>query len=122
MKDKIKFEDIFDLIDIEKTFEQTIEYDILKLMQKLDNEKKEQQGRQQLINEEDEHIKEIVRKVLKEENNSLFAKLNYFKNKFIKLIQFIKNKLFNKKIEINIVIFQEIYMNLVLLNMIRLKN
>ena len=38
-----------DLIDIEKTFEQTIEYDLLKLMQKLENEKKDQQGRQQLI-------------------------------------------------------------------------
>ena len=34
MKDKIKFEDIFDLTDIEKTFEQTIEYDLLKLMEK----------------------------------------------------------------------------------------
>lgn len=67
MKDKIKFEDIFDLTDIEKTFEQTIEYDLLKLMEKWENEKKDQQRRQQLINEEDEHIKEIVRKVLKEE-------------------------------------------------------
>ena len=66
MKDKIKFEDIFDLTDIEKTFEQTIEYDLLKLMEKWENEKKDQQRRQQLINEEDEHIKEIVRKVLKE--------------------------------------------------------
>ncbi len=34
---------------------------------------------------------------LKEENNSLFAELNYFKNKFIRLIQFIKNRLFNRK-------------------------
>lgn len=34
---------------------------------------------------------------LKEENNSLFAELNYFKNKFIGLIQFIKNRLFNRK-------------------------
>ena len=38
-----------DLIDIEKTFEQTIEYDLLKLMQKLENEKKDHQWRQQLI-------------------------------------------------------------------------
>ena len=43
MKDKIKLEDIFDLIDIEKTFEQTIEYDLLKLMEKWENEKKDQQ-------------------------------------------------------------------------------
>ena len=34
---------------------------------------------------------------LKEENNSLFAELNYFKNKFIRLIKFIKNRLFNRK-------------------------
>ena len=34
---------------------------------------------------------------LKKENNSLFLKLNYFKNKFIRLIQFIKNRLFNRK-------------------------
>ena len=34
---KIKFEDIFDLTDIEKTFEQTIEYDLLKLMEKWKN-------------------------------------------------------------------------------------
>ena len=33
---------------------------------------------------------------LKKENNSLFLKLNYFKNKFIRLIQFIKNRLFNR--------------------------
>ena len=34
---------------------------------------------------------------LKEENNSLFVELNYFKNKFIRLIKFIKNRLFNRK-------------------------
>ena len=34
---------------------------------------------------------------LKKENNSLFLKLNYFKNKFIRLILFIKNRLFNIK-------------------------
>ena len=34
---------------------------------------------------------------LKEENNSLFEELHYFKNKFIRLIKFIKNRLFNKK-------------------------
>ena len=30
-------------------------------------------------------------------NQNLFAELNYFKNKFIKLIQFIKKRLFNRK-------------------------
>ena len=34
---------------------------------------------------------------LKQENNSLFAELNYLKNKFIRLIKFIKNRLFNRK-------------------------
>ena len=34
---------------------------------------------------------------LKEENNSLFLELNYFKNKFIRFIQFIKNRLLNRK-------------------------
>lgn len=34
---------------------------------------------------------------LKQGNNFLFAELNYFKNKFVKLIQFMKNRLFNRK-------------------------
>lgn len=33
---KISFEDIFDTKDIEKGFKQTIEYDILKLMSKVE--------------------------------------------------------------------------------------
>ena len=37
--DKIGFEDIFDLQDIEKVFEQTIEYDILKLMEQWEKKK-----------------------------------------------------------------------------------
>ena len=39
--DKIGFEDIFDLTDIEKNFEQTLEFDILQLMEKWENERKE---------------------------------------------------------------------------------
>ena len=49
----------------------------------------------------DFYIKNFGNKIkineLKEENNSLFAELNYFKNKFVRLIQFIKNRLFNRK-------------------------
>ena len=41
MKDKIEFEDIFDLKDIEKVFEQTLEFDILKLMDKWHQSNKE---------------------------------------------------------------------------------
>lgn len=87
MKDKIKFEDIFDLTDIEKTFEQTIEYDLLKLMEKWENEKKDQQRRQQIINEEDEHIKEIVRKVLKEELQKMLNSKGLFGEKFLRELE-----------------------------------
>lgn len=41
--DKIGFEDIFDLTDIEKNFEQTLEFDILQLMEKWENERKERE-------------------------------------------------------------------------------
>ena len=87
MKDKIKFGDIFDLTDIEKTFEQTIEYDLLKLMEKWENEKKDQQRRQQLINEEDEHIKEIVRKVLKEELQKMLNSKGLFGEKLFRELE-----------------------------------
>ena len=46
---------------------------------------------------EKNQLKDNAINELKEENNSLFVELNYFKNKFIKLIQFIKNRLFNRK-------------------------
>lgn len=39
--DKIGFDDIFDLADIEKIFEQTLEGDILKLMTQWEKESKE---------------------------------------------------------------------------------
>ena len=49
----------------------------------------------------DFYIKNFGNKIkineLKEENNSLFAELNYFKNKFVRIFQFIKNRLFNRK-------------------------
>ena len=39
MNKKIGFNDVFDTKDIEKVFEQTLEFDILKLMDKWHNEK-----------------------------------------------------------------------------------
>ena len=44
------------------------------------------------IDKKDEEIQE-----LKEENNSLRSTLNYFKTKFVRLIRFIKDKIFSKK-------------------------
>ncbi|MBR3230310.1 MAG: plasmid recombination protein [Bacilli bacterium] len=44
------------------------------------------------IDKKDEEIEE-----LKEENNSLRSTLNYFKTKFVRLIRFIKDKIFSKK-------------------------
>ena len=44
------------------------------------------------INKKDTEIEE-----LKEENNSLRSSLNYFKTKFVRLIRFIKDKIFSKK-------------------------
>lgn len=41
--DKIGFEDIFDLMDIEKVFEQTLEFDILQLMEQWEKERKEKE-------------------------------------------------------------------------------
>ena len=41
--DKIGFEDIFDLVNIERIFEQTLEADILKLMEQCEKESKEKE-------------------------------------------------------------------------------
>lgn len=71
--DKIGFEDIFDLTDIEKNFEQTLEFDILQLMEKWENERKEREEHKRAFSypfqkdEQDLYIEKIVRKVLQEE-------------------------------------------------------
>ena len=49
------------------------------------------------LDKKDNKLKDNEIDELKQENNSLFAELNYFKNKFIRLIKFIKNRLFNRK-------------------------
>ena len=77
----------------------TIE-NIKKYIEELNNENKEE-----IINVQFNPNKTIEKNIkkdneineLKEENNSLFEELHYFKNKFIRLIKFIKNRLFNKK-------------------------
>lgn len=68
MKDKIGFEDIFDVKSIEKVFEQTLELDILKLMEQWEKEKKEKKTTTTFHKDEQElYIEKIVHQVLQEE-------------------------------------------------------
>ena len=68
MKDKIGFEDIFDVKSIEKVFEQTLELDILKLMEQWEKEKKEKKTTTTFHKDEQElYIVKIVRRVIQEE-------------------------------------------------------
>ena len=73
--DKIGFEDIFDLMDIEKIFEQTLEGDILKLMDEWhkENQEKEQQAKSNPFHkdEQDLYFEKIVRRVIQEEINTM---------------------------------------------------
>ena len=69
--DKIGFEDIFDLTDIEKVFEQTLEADILKLMEQWEKESKEKEKAKTTTtfhkDEQQLYIEKIVRQVIQEE-------------------------------------------------------
>lgn len=69
--DKIGFEDIFDLADIEKIFEQTLEGDILKLMTQWEKESKEKEKEKKTTtfqkDEQQLYIEKIVRQVIQEE-------------------------------------------------------
>ena len=68
MKDKVGFEDIFDVKSIEKVFEQTLELDILKLMEQWEKEKKEKKTTTTFHKDKQElYIEKIVRQVLQEE-------------------------------------------------------
>lgn len=68
MKDKVGFEDIFDVKSIEKVFEQTLELDILKLMEQWEKEKKEKKATTTFHKDEQElYIEKIVRRVIQEE-------------------------------------------------------
>lgn len=67
--DKIGFEDIFDLADIEKIFEQTLEGDILKLMTQWEKESKEKEKKTTTFQKDEQelYIEKIVRRVIQEE-------------------------------------------------------
>ena len=67
--DKIGFEDIFDLADIEKIFEQTLEGDILKLMTQWEKESKEKEQKTTTFQKDEQelYIEKIVRRVIQEE-------------------------------------------------------
>lgn len=70
MKDKVGFEDIFDVKSIEKVFEQTLEADILKLMEQWEKESKEKKQANTTTFHKDEqelYIEKIVRRVIQEE-------------------------------------------------------
>ena len=67
--DKIGFEDIFDLVDIEKIIEQTLEGDILKLMTQWEKESKEKEQKTTTFQKDEQelYIEKIVRRVIQEE-------------------------------------------------------
>ena len=91
MNDKIEFEDIFDLKDIEKVFEQTLEFDILKLMDKWHQENKEKAQHKVSPLKKDEqqlYIEKIVRQVLKEELKNMINSKSLFNESFCKQLEF----------------------------------
>lgn len=69
MKEKIGFEDIFDVKSIEKVFEQTLELDILKLMEQWEKESKEKEKKTTTFQKDEQelYIEKIVRRVIQEE-------------------------------------------------------
>lgn len=84
---KIGLEDLFDLTDIEKGITQTIEYDLLKLMEKWEQEEKYKREQLQKQQEQDNHIKDIVRQVLKEELSLMLSSKGLFNEKFFKELE-----------------------------------
>ena len=84
--DKIGFEDIFDLTDIEKVFEQTLEADILKLMTQWEKESKEkEQAKTNTTFHKDEqelYIEKIVRRVIQEEIQTMARGSSLFGERF----------------------------------------
>lgn len=83
--DKIGFEDIFDLADIEKVFEQTLEADILKLMAQWEKESKEKKQASTTTFHKDEqelYIEKIVRRVIQEEIETMARGSGLFGERF----------------------------------------
>lgn len=86
--DKIGFEDIFDLADIEKVFEQTLEADILKLMDKWEKEKNEKEKQNTFQKSEQYlYIEKIVRQVIREEINNITRSNCLFNEHFFKALE-----------------------------------
>lgn len=90
--DKIGFEDIFDLKDIEKVFTQSLEFDILKLMDKWEREKR---GRKETSfpypfqkDKVDLYIEEIVRNVIKEEIRKGMLHSGIFDKRFFRFLEY----------------------------------
>ena len=84
--DKIGFEDIFDLDDIEKIFEQVLEDDILKLMEQWEKESKEKEQAKTTTtfhkDEQELYIEKIVRRVIQEEIQTMARGSGLFGERF----------------------------------------
>lgn len=89
--DKIGFEDIFDLTDIEKVFEQTLEADILKLMEQWEKESKEKEKTKTTTFHKDEqelYIEKIVRRVIQEEIQTMARGSGLFGERFCRGLEY----------------------------------
>ena len=86
MKDKVGFEDIFDVKSIEKVFEQTLELDILKFMEQWEKESKEKEQAKTTTtfhkDEQELYIEKIVRRVIQEEIQTMARGNGLFGERF----------------------------------------
>ena len=88
MKDKIVFEDIFDTKSIEKVFEQTLEFDILKLMDEWYKEnKKVTKENYHEKKKEQEELKVFIRETIKEEMQAMLRGKGLFGEKFYRELE-----------------------------------
>lgn len=88
MKDKIVFEDIFDTKSIEKVFEQTLEFDILKLMDEWYKEnKKVTKENYHEKKKEQEELKAFIRETIKEEMQAMLRGKGLFGEKFYRELE-----------------------------------
>ena len=90
--DKIGFEDIFDLTDIEKVFEQTLEADILKLMEQWEKGSKEKEKAKTTTtfhkDEQELYIEKIVRRVIEEEIRTMARGSGLFGERFCRGLEY----------------------------------
>ena len=88
--DMIGFDDLFDFKDIEKTFEQTLEADIVKVMNKWEQEKKEKDTHESFgkKSEQEQLIENIVRNVIREEIDKMARGSGLFGERFCKALQY----------------------------------